>query len=520
MMGDIELLVDVTLKPGLVTSADVLPQHRVGIGTNTTLKPQQVSFDTDAFLKPVVTHPNILTPLLISDTDAITATSVIQYALPGIFTDTTTFFVPSVAFPILPNLASDADVTFAPRIDQAILPSLFNQDDFVFAASGHGFYLPYYMPYDDVFFSPIGSLVFLPARVTDNDTIFNAASMLGLVSAGVNDNETIYLPRCSTNYSLSTSDIVLDDDVTYDPDILRSDMAVAPDQVSDDDETFPVDLENDAPAVVFMFEDEDVFYGADIATVWIISDDFFDSDDYTDDTVLTSINYVRHAGILGFDEVIPAGLVTQSHAMSSPMGSDDDFFSVGTTGQSGFGPDALMDGDSFSITTFSTDFTLTPLFIVFNDFIYNPVTTLITTAPDQQVHPGRYIDTLESIYQPHTVPPIATLHPSLVAADDMVYAADESARHIYPSLYADPNVFFTPFVGRGRVIASPSRFIDTDNVTTPQVMINPSHSQLHIDFDILIPPFTVQRRGVRSNVGVIQGRIDRVPELIGSRDAP
>ena len=492
---DVDLLANVTLKPGLVTSADVISA-------------------------PAITKRNIIAPDLMADADIVQASSVRLYLLAGSFTDINIFFVPSVAAPIWPNFVADADVTFAPRIDQAILPSLFNQDDFIFAASGHGFYLPYYMPHDDVFFSPVGSLVFFPARQTDNDTIFNAASVLGLMSADLEDADTIPVSGLSTDNTLIAHDPCLDHDRFAVPDILRSDMAIDPDVVSDDDETYPIDLENDAPAVVFMFEDQDIFYDADVATVWIVADDFFDADDYTTDTVVLSVNYVRHAGILGFDEVIPAGLVTQSHAMSSPMGSDDDMFSVGTTGSAGFGPDSLMDGDSFSITTFSTDFTLTPLFIVFNDFIYNPVTTLVTTAPDQQVHPGRYIDTLESIYQPHTIPQSATLHPSLVAADDMIYAADETARHIYPSLYADLNVFFTPFVGRGRVIASPIRFIDTDNITTPQVMINPAHSLLHIDLDIMIPPFTVQRRGVRSSVGVIQGRIDRVPELIGSRDAP
>ncbi len=131
------------------------------------------------------------------------------------------------------------------------------------------------------------------------------------------------------------------------------------------------------------------------------------------------------------------------------------------------------------------------------------------------ISPGRYIDT-DAVYHASVVHGAITLHPSLVATGDTVYAAGVG-RQVVMSRHSDSDTFGATTITVGPVSVLPS-FHDSDDtfgVVTMEVAVL---SHLFNDVDTLTPPFLVHRRKIRSNTAVIAGVFEDV-DLIGSRDA-
>jgi hypothetical protein len=289
--------------------------------------------------------------------------------------------------------------------------------------------------------------------------------------------------------------------------------------VIDSDDIYATNVIPNARSEIGFVEDDDIFYDPDVSTIWIVFNTHVDSDDFTNDTEIHNVNYIRHVGGFSIEEIIPPSTLHMSHAVSAVFIADDDIFGVDTLSQVEFDPSRVMSPDSFFVITLFTDFIFTTPPVPSDDVFYIPAITAVTGSV-QNITPGRYVDTLESIRQPSIGKGPVYMSPSHVAADTTIFAADTSSIQLRPILVTDNDIIFAASTAKGAVTLQPTKYADTDNILTPMISQDPQHSELYDDTDLFIPPYMARLRGVRTGVGVIRGRVDNVNYLTGNRDAP
>lgn len=326
------------------------------------------------------------------------------------------------------------------------------------------------------------------------------------------DRHTTTLLEASNAVSFFSS---YDDvDTLFAPDVLRGAITLGAASIIDAEEILDVVVVPNAPWQVGYYEDNDIFLQPGVLTFWVINDVFVDLDDFTADTTVLSISYVRHAGIISIDELVTPGFVGYYGATSSGVGSDDNMFGMGVLSSSDADPDYHDDSDLFFAMTFSTgDQAVAPGVMLDNDFIH--VGEIIGNV---HVTASLYVDP-ESISQVTVTKGAVSIAPALVAADDVIYIASGATKQLFPALPVDVGSFFAPMLARGAVTLSPSRHDQLDNILTPMLSVNPTLSQRYVDPDLIPVPFITKRRAmVRSGVGVIEGSMDNVIALLGDRD--